>query len=54
MMKAAEERARERGARVLRAETGVENNASQVMYGNHGFRVVSLVYEKALEDARLP
>jgi GNAT superfamily N-acetyltransferase len=54
MMKAAEELARERGARVLRAETGVENNASQVMYGNHGFRVVSLVYEKALEDPPFP
>jgi ribosomal protein S18 acetylase RimI-like enzyme len=51
MLKAAEDVAHERGARVLRAETGVENNASQALYGRHGFNVVSLVYEKALEAA---
>jgi ribosomal protein S18 acetylase RimI-like enzyme len=41
--------AREHGAGVLRMETGVENEASQVMFQHAGFTVARLTYEKILE-----
>lgn len=52
MLEGAAETARERGAKVLRAETGFENAASQALYGRHGFNVVGLTYERALDGDR--
>jgi ribosomal protein S18 acetylase RimI-like enzyme len=45
----AETLAIERGAQVLRSETGVENVASQALHRKAGFEVHRLRYEKLLD-----
>ncbi len=50
MLQRAEALARERGAQLLRSETGSENVASQGLHAKLGFEVFRLQYEKRLND----
>jgi len=50
MLKSAVERCRQHGAKFVRVETGVDDEASQVIYGREGFRVVRLAFELALSE----
>ena len=50
MMEHAEQMARERGADLLRTETGVANVATQALLARSGFQVHRLQYEKVLSD----
>lgn len=48
MMRHIEETARERGATLLRSDTGVENVASQKLHEKSGFKPYRIYYEKLL------
>ncbi len=50
MLQHAEALARERGAQLMRSETGIENEASQALHARLGFDVYRLQYEKALRE----
>lgn len=49
MLQSATALAKERHAGILRAETSVENPASQALYAHEGFTVARLLYEKVLD-----
>jgi GNAT superfamily N-acetyltransferase len=49
MLQHAQERARERGAVLMRAETGVESSASQGLHAKQGFTIHRLLYENRLD-----
>jgi len=51
MLKSAVERSRQQGADFIRVETGIDDEASQTIYGREGFRVVRLAFELALSEA---
>jgi ribosomal protein S18 acetylase RimI-like enzyme len=48
MLRHVEQAARERGATLLRSDTGIENVASQGLHENFGFKPYRINYEKAL------
>lgn len=48
MMKHIEETAQERGATLLRSDTGIENVASQRLHEKAGFKTYRICYEKIL------
>ncbi len=48
MLAHAEAVARDRGAHILRSETGVENQASQALHAKAGFQTYRLLFEKLL------
>jgi GNAT superfamily N-acetyltransferase len=50
MLKRIEKMAEDRGATLLRSDTGVENKASQRFHESFGFRVYRLSYEKVLRE----
>jgi GNAT superfamily N-acetyltransferase len=49
MLQAATQTAKEHNAGILRAETSVDNPASQAIYQREGFVVARLLYEKLLD-----
>ena len=49
MLQHAEEFARKGGATLIRAETGIENSASQGLHAKRGFTIYRLLYEKRLD-----
>jgi ribosomal protein S18 acetylase RimI-like enzyme len=51
MLQAAESKAREQDAGILRVETSIENQPTQSMYQKAGFTVARLLYEKELDKA---
>lgn len=53
MMRHIEELTRERGAAVLRSDTGFENEASQRLHEKRGFKPYRIRYEKLLADVKL-
>lgn len=50
VMEHVEQLARERGAQVLRSETGIDNVASQRLHEKSGFQTYGMLYEKVLDD----
>lgn len=53
MMQHIEELTRERGAAVLRSDTGVENEASRKLHEKRGFKPYRIRYEKPLAEVKL-
>ena len=50
MLQAAEMKAKEMKAGILRVETSIENQPTQAMYQKAGFTVARLLYEKVLDE----
>jgi ribosomal protein S18 acetylase RimI-like enzyme len=50
MLRHVEELAKERGATLLRSDTGIENLASQKLHGSFGFKPYRIHYEKVLRQ----
>jgi ribosomal protein S18 acetylase RimI-like enzyme len=49
MMRHIEKLAKERGATMLRSDTGIENTASQKLHESLGFKLYRVHYEKVLQ-----
>jgi ribosomal protein S18 acetylase RimI-like enzyme len=52
MLQAAESKARERSAGILRVETSIENQPTQSLCQKAGFTVARLLYEKELDESQ--